>query len=207
MSAERPGRGRFVALEGGEASGKSTQARLLAADLDAVLTREPGGTPLGETIRGLLLDPDHQSLSDRAEALLFAADRAQHVAEVIAPALAAGRHVVSDRFAGSSFAYQAFGRGLALEEVTALSEFAVDGWWPDLTILLVVPPEVADARLAERDRMEGVGDDFHRRVAEGFDTLAAADPGRWVRIEATGSVEQVAAAIRTAVDQALGLGR
>ncbi len=207
MSAESAGRGRFVAFEGGEASGKSTQAVLLAAELDAVLTREPGGTRLGATIRGLVLDPAHESLSDRAEALLFAADRAQHVHEVIAPALDAGRHVVSDRFAGSSFAYQAFGRRLPLAEVTALSEFAVDGWWPDLTILLVVPPELADARLADRDRMEGVGAEFHRRVADGFEALAAADPDRWARIEATGSVEQVAAEVRAVVQRRLGLGR
>lgn len=200
------GRGRFIAFEGGEATGKSTQARMLAERLDAVLTREPGGTRLGEAVRELLLDPDDTSMGDRAEALLFAAARAQHVDEVIRPALDAGRHVVTDRFAGSSFAYQSFGRGLPLDDVTDLSRFAVDGVWPDLTVLLVVAPEVAEQRLGELDRMEGVGPDFHRRVAAGFDHLAAADPQRWVRIDAGGSVDEVAERVRVAVVHHLQIG-
>jgi dTMP kinase len=198
------GRGRFIAFEGGEASGKSTQARLLAEHLGAVLTREPGGTHLGEAIRGLLLDPTQTDMGDRAEALLFAAARAQHVDEVIRPALDAGRHVVTDRFAGSSFAYQAFGRGLPIDEVRALSRFAVDGVWPDLSILLVVAPDVAAERLGEPDRMEGVGPEFHRRVAHGFDQLAATEP-RWVRIEAEGDIDAVARSVRAAVGEHLDL--
>jgi dTMP kinase len=206
VAEDRARRGWFIALEGGEASGKSTQARRLADHLGAVLTREPGGTRLGEAVRAMLLDPSDTSMSDRAEALLFAAARAQHVHEVIAPALAEGRHVVTDRFAGSSFAYQAFGRGLDLDEVRSLSAFAVDGVWPDLNVLLVVPPEVAAARLDELDRLEGVGADFHARVAHGFDELSRAEPERWVRIDAIGTVEEVAARVRAAVAERLGEG-
>ncbi len=197
------GRGRFIAFEGGEATGKSTQARLLAEHLGAVLTREPGGTSLGEAIRGLLLDPAQTAMGDRAEALLFAAARAQHVDEVIGPALATGRDVVTDRFAGSSLAYQAFGRGLPLDEVRALSQFAVGHLWPDLTLWLVVPEEVARARMGELDRMEEVGESFHRRVAEGFAHLAETEPG-WVRIDATGGVDEVAERVRQAVAAHLG---
>ncbi|MBK5222166.1 MAG: dTMP kinase [Acidimicrobiia bacterium] len=197
-------RGRFIAFEGGEASGKSTQAARLAERRDALLTREPGGTRLGEVARGLLLDPELPDLSPRAEALLFAAARAQHVAEVIAPALAAGRDVVCDRFAASSFAYQSFGRGLPLDEVRALSSFAVDGRWPDLNVLLVVPADLADARLGERDRLERAGHAFHRRVAEGFESLAASEPDLWVRIDAAGSIDEVARLVDAAVDVRLG---
>jgi dTMP kinase len=204
MSEHRE-RGRFIAFEGGEATGKSTQARLLADGLGAVLTREPGGTRLGEMLRAMVLDPDQPPMSDRTEALLFAADRAQHVHELIAPALEAGRHVVTDRFAASSFAYQSFGRGLPLDQVRALSSFAVDGVWPDLTVWLVVPPEVAEARLGDLDRMEGVGADFHRRVAEGFEALAGADPDGWVKVDADAPVDEVARQVREVVAQRLGL--
>lgn len=196
-------RGRFVVFEGGEATGKSTQARMLAERWGAVLTREPGGTHLGEVLRDVVLDPEQANLADRTEALLFAAARAQHVTEVIEPALAAGRDVVCDRFAASSFAYQSYGRGLPLEEVRSLSAFAVDGTWPDLNVLLVVPAEVAESRLGERDRLEQVGDGFHRRVAAGFEALAAAEPGRWVRIDATGTIDEVAARVRDAVESRL----
>jgi dTMP kinase len=196
--------GRFIALEGGEATGKSTQARLLAEHRRAVLTREPGGTRLGEAIRAMLLDPTDTDMSDRAEALLFAADRAQHIHEIVAPALAAGRDVVTDRFAGSSFAYQSFGRGLSLADVEQLSRFAVDGTWPDVVVLLVLPPDVASARLGELDRMEGVGAGFHERVADGFDALAAAEPDRWVRVDANGTIDEVAERVRAAVDGRLG---
>ncbi|QGG96512.1 dTMP kinase [Actinomarinicola tropica] len=195
--------GRFIAFEGGEASGKSTQARLLAERIGAVLTREPGGTHLGEVARDLLLDPAHPHLVDRAEALLFAAARAQHVAEVIRPALDGGRHVVCDRFAASSFAYQAYGRGLDLDAVRSLSAFAVDGTWPDLNVLLVVDADVAEARLAERDKLEQAGDAFHERVAAGFDALAAADPDRWIVVDGSGSIEEVARRVWGAVEPRL----
>jgi dTMP kinase len=178
-------RGRFVAFEGGEASGKSTQSSRLAARLGALLTREPGGTAAGARIREVFLDPETQ-LTDRAELLLLVADRAQHVAEVVMPALNAGRHVVTDRYAGSSLAYQGFGRGLPLDEVRHLSEWAACGLWPDVTVLLDVPVELAVARQTGRpDRVEAAGDDFHRRVGEGFRRLAVESSDSWVVVDGT----------------------
>ena len=199
MSTTR--RGRFIALEGGEASGKSTQAARLAAGLDAVLTREPGGTAVGERIREVLLDTAHAELDSRAEALLMAAARAQHVAEVVRPALEAGRHVVTDRFTGSSLAYQGYGRGLPVDEVRRLSAWATGGIEPDLVVLLDVPDAVAAARLGpERDRLESESAEFHLRVIAGYRALAAEEPGRWVVVDGTGSVDEVAARVRAAVD-------
>ena len=199
-------RGRFIAFEGGEACGKSTQAALLATSLDAVLTREPGGTTIGAAIRSLVLDPATVGLDRRAEALLMAADRAQHVAEVVEPALAAGRHVVTDRFAGSSIAYQGGGRGLPSDEVRRLSEWATDGVWPDLIVLLDVPAAVAARRLdRDLDRMESEPAAFHAAVAESFRTQAAAEPDRWVVLDGTGTIEQVAAAVDAAVRDRLRL--
>jgi dTMP kinase len=188
-------RGSFLAFEGGEACGNSTQAALHAAHLDAVLTREPGGTPLGEEIRSLLLHADH-AVDPRAEALLMAAARAQHVHEVIEPALDAGRHVVTDRFTASSLAYQGYGRGLPLDDVAALSRIATGGLEPDVYVLLDLPPDVAAARRSRaHDRMEAAGDDFHRRVRDGFLALAAAAPDRWLVLDGSGSVDDVAAAV------------
>lgn len=193
-------RGALIALEGGEASGKSTQAARLAARLDAVLTREPGGTELGERVRALLLDPDGVAISPRAEALLMAAARAQHVDEVLAPALAAGRVVVTDRYVGSSLAYQGHGRDLGMAPVAALSDFAVAGVTADVTVLLTVPAEVAAARLTGApDRLEALGDEFHRRVADGFAELAAADPDHWVVVDGTGPPDEVEARLWAAV--------
>ena len=192
-------RGSFIAFEGGEASGKSTQAQLLAARLGAVLTREPGGTPVGEEIRALLLHADHE-VSPRAEAMLMAAARAQHVHEVIRPALARGRHVVTDRFTASSLAYQGHGRGLPLHEVIALSRFATDGLEPDLYVLLDVAPEVAAERRArEHDRVEAAGAEFHRRVRDGFLELAASDPDRWLVVDGSRSIDEVEAAVASRV--------
>jgi dTMP kinase len=198
------GRGRLIALEGGEGSGKSTQARLLAERLGAVLTREPGGTALGAEIRRLLLDPA-SVVDPRAEALLMAADRAQHVAEVIAPALAAGRDVVTDRFVGSSLAYQAYGRGLPLDEVRGLSVVATGGLEPDLVVLISVPAGVAAARVGpEPDRLEAEGGGFHERVAEGYEALAVSAPDRWEVVDGEGSVDEVAERIAAAVEARLG---
>lgn len=197
---------RFVAFEGGEASGKSTQARLLAGAVGAVLTREPGGTDLGARLRALLLDPASGSVDARAEALLMAADRAQHVARVVRPNLDAGRHVVTDRFAGSSLAYQGFGRGLPLDEVEHLSRWAAAGTWPDLVVLIDVPVDVATRRLgADRDRFEQAGTEFHERVRAGFLRLAAADPEGWVVVDGTGSIDEVAARVRAEVEDRLDL--
>ncbi len=199
-------RGRFIAFEGGEGCGKSTQAALLADALGALLTREPGGTPLGHRLRELLLDPHAGHVDPRAEALLMAADRAQHVATVVRPALEAGRHVVTDRFAGSSLAYQGYGRGLRVDEVRALSSWATADIWPDLTVLIDVRVEVAAARLGEDlDRFERAGDGFHQRVTEGFLELAAREPDRWVVIDGAPPVEVVAAAVRDAVAERLDL--
>jgi dTMP kinase len=193
--------GVWIALEGGEASGKSTQARLLAARLGAVSTHEPGATPVGSRIRELLLDPSVAGLDARAEALLMAADRAQHVAAVVRPALAAGRVVVSDRSGFSSLAYQGYGRGLPLEEVRLVSDWASNGLWPSVVLLLDVPDDVRAERLAgDGDRMERAGDEFHRRVNDGFRALAAEDAERWMVVDGAGSVDDVSARVNAALD-------
>lgn len=194
-------RGRLIALEGGEGCGKSTQAARLATRLGAVLTREPGGTAVGERVRDLLLDPALVGLDARAEALFMAAARAQHVAEVVEPALAAGQDVVTDRYAHSSLAYQGYGRGLDVHAVRALSDFATGGLWPDLVVLLDVPADVAAGRLGTLDRFEAAGAEFHRRVVEGFRALAAAEPDRWVLVSGVGSVDDVAERIWQAVSR------
>lgn len=189
-------------LEGGEASGKSTQAARLAARLGAVLTREPGGTATGERIRALLLDPSLPHVSARTEALLLLAARAQHVEEVIRPALAEGRDVVCDRFSGSTLAYQGWGRGLDVTALTGLSAWAAGGVEPDRVILLSVPAEEAAARLGgrgEADRMEGEGAAFFARVAAGYAALAEADPGRWRVVDGAGSEDEVAARVFAAL--------
>jgi dTMP kinase len=198
-------RGRFVVFEGGEGSGKSTQAALLAQRLDALLTRQPGGTRLGAALRRILLDGAEGEVAARAEALLMAADRAQHVAEVIRPALDAGRDVVCDRYIGSSVAYQGHGRGLDPARVADISGWAVEGLLPDLVVLLVVDDETALARTGgPRDRIEAAGDGFHERVHAGFAAQAAADPGRWVVLDGSGTVEQVAGRVAAAVGDRLG---
>ena len=200
-------RGRFIAFEGGEGSGKSTQAARLAAARGAVLTHEPGGTPAGRVIRSLLLDPSLGELDARAEALLLAADRAEHVSAVIRPALEAGRDVVSDRYAGSSLAYQGYGRGLALAELRWLSDWAAEGLWPDLVIVLEVPPEEASGRRraagGRPDRLEAAGAEFHARVAAGYQALASAEP-TWVVVDGRGPIEAVSARVHEAVAAHLG---
>lgn len=191
-------RGRLIVFEGGEASGKSTQAALLAEQLGAVLTREPGGTEVGRSLRSLVLDPAVVSLDPRAEALLMLADRAQHAAEVIRPALTQGVDVVSDRFSGSTLAYQGYARGLDVGELAGLSAWASDGLEPELVILLDVAVDVTVARLGhELDRMEDAGAEFHRRVIDGYRALAAADPARWRVVDGSGTVDEVALRVRT----------
>lgn len=188
--------GRLIVFEGGEASGKSTQATLLARRLGAVLTREPGGTVVGRSLRALVLDTEAEHLDPRAEALIVLADRAQHVVEVIGPALARGADVVSDRFVGSTLAYQGYGRGLDVGQLAGLSAWASGGLEPDLVLFLDVPADVAAARLGrDLDRMEGAGADFHRRVVDGYRALAAADPGRWCVVDGSGTVDEVAARV------------
>lgn len=197
-------RGSFIAFEGGEATGKSTQAHRLATRVGAVLTREPGGTPLGEEIRNLLLHAP-LDVDDRAEALLMAAARAQHVRDVIEPALAAGRHVVTDRFTASSLAYQGAGRGLSFEQVAELSRFAASGLEPDLYVLLLVPPAIAAARRSgPGDRLESAGDGFHDRVMAGFARQAEAEPDRWLVVDGTLPVDEVEAAVWSRVAAIMG---
>ena len=192
-------RGRYIAFEGWEASGKSTQARLLAERLNAVLTREPGGTDLGLAIRDLLLGNGPEP-TQRAEALLFAADRAQHLAEVVEPALAEGSDVITDRSYGSTLAYQGHGRGQSIDELMGLVEWASGGLLPDLVVLLTVPVDTADGRLGEqRDRMEREDGNFAVRVIDGFVALATADPDRWIVVDGSGSIEEVAERVANAV--------
>ncbi len=192
--------GRLIAFEGGEACGKSTQAALLAARLGALITWEPGATPVGRHIRNVVLDPQSLHLDSRAEALLMAADRAQHVADVIRPALAAGTDVVTDRYIGSSLAYQGYGRGLDLEEVRRLSRWATGGLDADLVILLDVPLDVARSRLDDnRDRMESEDVGFHGRVVAGFLDLARSDPARWIVVDGVGRIDEVAGRVDAAL--------
>ncbi|TML07356.1 MAG: dTMP kinase [Actinobacteria bacterium] len=207
-------RGRFIVFEGGEACGKSTQARRLAERLDALFTFEPGATDLGQLVREMVLDHDNHHLDARAEALLIAADKAQHVHSIIEPTLASGRDVVCDRFVDSALAYQGFGRGLDLEQLERVLDFATGALRPDLVLLLEVPDRVAEARLGgQRDRLEAESPSFHRRVRDGFRTLAGADPERWAVIDGDGSVEEVSARIdwvlheRLAARAAPGAGR
>lgn len=195
---------RYIAFEGGEGSGKSTQARLLAERLGAVLTREPGATGLGAQLRALLLEPGGAPVAARAETLLMAADRAQHLAEVVGPGLEQGRHVVSDRSAYSSLAYQGGGRQLGVEAVWQINDWALDGRWPDLVVLLDVDPVVANERLNRPlDRLEQESDAFHRRVRAVYQQLASED-GRWAVVPAAGTIDAVAEAVWAAVAHRLG---
>ena len=201
--------GRFIAFEGGEGVGKSTQARLLAQALEArglevVLTREPGGTEGGEAIRGLLLDPAGPGWRPEAEALLFAAARSDHVARLIRPALERGAWVVCDRFIDSTRAYQGGGGGLADEAILALHRVGSGGLLPDLTILLEAAPEEIAARLARRDggesdRIGGREAEFHARVAQAFRRFAEAEPARFARIDGSGPSEATHATILAAI--------
>ncbi len=202
-----PRSGCYIALEGAEGCGKSTHAARLGAAIGALVTREHGGTRIGTLIRAILADPANTDLTDRAEALLVAADRAQHLETVVVPTLAAGRHVVSDRSVYSSLAYQGYGRGLPLGTVRAVNEWAIGGRWPDLVILLTISDEQTAARLRRRelDRFERADGAFFARVDAGFGELAAADPDRWVIVEASGPREQTAASIRDAVRERLGI--
>ena len=178
---------RYIAFEGPEGCGKSTHAKRLAARLDAVITREPGGTRIGAMLREVLANPDNTDMHARTEALLMAADRAQHVEEVVMPALASGRHVVSDRSVYSTLAYQGYGRGLSLDSLRVVNEWALAGRLPDLVVYMQVPSDVLAQRLAKRDldRFEREGADFFERVNAGFDALMAADPTRWITIDGT----------------------
>jgi dTMP kinase len=204
--------GFFVAFEGGEGVGKSTQVRRLAQALavrghDVVTTREPGGTPAGVTIRAIVLDPATGHLSPRAEALLYAADRAHHVATVVRPALDRGATVLTDRYVDSSLAYQGAGRELDVDEVAQLSAWATEGLTPALTMLLDLDPEIGLARVGDPDRLEAEPLEFHRRVRALFLRLAAAEPQRYVVLDAGRTQDEVFADILLAVDGAVSGGR
>ena len=203
-------RGRLIALEGIDGCGKSTQARAVADALGARLTHEPGSTPVGARLRQLLLAPDAPPLSPRTEALLMTADRAEHVARVIEPALAAGSWVVTDRFSASTIAYQGYGRGLDVAALTELVAWATDGLAADLSVLIDVGVDVAAGRLAAAgdrhgaDRMERLGHDFSCRVREGFLAQAAADPERWIVVDGETQVDPLTAHIVASVRERLG---
>ncbi|WP_425314998.1 dTMP kinase, partial [Streptomyces viridochromogenes] len=205
------GTGFFIALEGGDGAGKSTQAEALAEWIrgkghEVVLTREPGATPVGKRLRSILLDVSSAGLSHRAEALLYAADRAEHVDTVVRPALERGAVVISDRYIDSSVAYQGAGRDLSPTEIARINRWATNGLVPHLTVLLDVAPETARERFTEApDRLESEPAEFHARVRAGFLTLAAADAGRYLVVDAGQEAEAVTTVIRHRLDQVLPL--
>jgi dTMP kinase len=198
-------RGLFVTFEGIDRSGKTTQAGLLCDALgdDALGVREPGGTEAGERVRELLKDPS-VTLSPEAEALLFAAARSELVGQVIEPALEAGKVVVSDRFLDSSLAYQGGARGLGIDDVARVNEFAVRGLKPDLTFLLDLPPDDAASRAGESDRFEDEGAGLQEAVGAAYEELVESDPGRWRRVDARRSPDEVHAEVLAAVEEARG---
>lgn len=203
----------FITFEGGEGSGKSTQARLLLKRLEhenvpAVLTHEPGGTTLGDEMRKLLKKRRDSSISPWAELFLFAASRVQLVAELIGPALQAGYAVICDRFIHSTVAYQAYGRGLDLATVEAISALAIGDLRPDLTILLDMPSELGlERKRTLRDRFETEDLSFHRRVRDGYRAMAASDPDRWLVIDASLGRTEVADKIWDRVGTLLSTSR
>lgn len=191
----------YIALEGLEGCGKSTHTTRLGQHLDAVITREPGGTPIGAELRAILANPENVEMDRRTEALLMAADRAQHMAQVIAPALERGQHVVSDRSIYSTLAYQGYGRQLGTTDLLAISTWALRDRLPDIVIYIDVPTDVLNERLAKRDldRFEREGADFFARIAQGFSELRHADPERWIVIDGTMPKDDVEADIHTKV--------
>lgn len=211
MSIQSPGL--FIAFEGGDGAGKSTQAARLFDALESrgfsvLRTREPGGTPIGEKLRSLVLDHGHGTIDARTEALMFAAARAAHASQVIRPALAAGQVVITDRYIDSSVAYQGAGRGLGAEGVLSLNEWATEGLHPDLTVLLDVEPsdgrERRTAGDAGEDRLESEPDAFHSTIRHAFLDLAAAAPSSYLVLPAKSDIETLAAQILERVDALLG---
>ena len=203
----------FIAFEGPEGCGKTTQVRAARATLAAcgvavTATREPGGTAIGEQLRAVLLDPDHRAMMPHTEALILFAARAQHVREVIEPALARGDVVLCDRFAGATYAYQGYGRGLPLDELRRLQTFAAGALTPALTVLLDLPVATGLARrgaAGEVNRLDAAGLDFHRRVRAGYLALAAAEPARWVVLDAARPVAAVTGDVLALLGERLGL--
>ncbi len=198
---------RYIAFEGLEGCGKSTHVTRLATTLNGVATREPGGTPLGASLRAMMADTSNTALSPRTEALLMAADRAQHFAEVVTPAIAKGRHVVSDRSVYSSLAYQGYGRMLDLDELRRINDWAIGGRWPDLVVFISVPLDVLLDRLKKRelDRWEREDRLFFERVLDGYMTMAAADPDHWLIVDGLPPKSELEPMIATLVRQRLSL--
>ena len=178
-------RGTYIAFEGLEGCGKSTHVTRLAEKINAVATREPGGTRIGALLRSILADPENTDLNSRAELLLMTADRAQHMSERIEPALQRGQHVVSDRSMYSTLAYQGYGRGLDVDTLLSINKWALNNVLPDIVVWIQIPTEEANTRLAKRDldRFEREGADFFARIGAGFAELAAKDPARWILID------------------------
>lgn len=196
--------GTFIAFEGGEGAGKSTQEAMLAQWLtdrghDVVRTREPGGTPAGEVIRTVLLGNEYEGLDERAEALLFAAARGEHVARVIRPALEAGNVVVCDRFIDSSIAYQGVGRSLGIDVVRELNTWATRGLLPDLTVVLDVDPVIGLSRVGSPDRLESEPIEYHQAVRQAFLDIANVEPDRYLVVDSAQEPEAIAALIREQV--------
>lgn len=201
----------FVTLEGPEGSGKTTVAKVVYdyfknKGVEAMLTREPGGIPISEKIRDIILDPENSNMDDRTEALLYAASRRQHLAQKVLPALERGELVICDRFIDSSLAYQGYARGLGIDEVLEINQFAIDHQMPDLTLYLDVPFEVGMERIGVRgykDRLELAGDDFHYKVFQGYQEVWRRYPERIVRIDATDTPEAVAKAVIAEIEKRL----
>lgn len=207
-----PARGLFITLEGPEGSGKTTQAALLhewllAEGYTVLRTREPGGTRIGERIRDVLHDPAHTEMAAQAEILLYSAARAQLVAEVIRPALAAGQLVLCDRYFDSTYAYQGYGRGLPLDVLREITRFATGGLLPDVTLYLDVLPEVGLQRRVqgggEINRLDREALAFHERVRAGYLELARQEPARWVQVDASGAIAAVQAELRQQLSRRL----
>ncbi|MCW2867364.1 MAG: tmk 1 [Marmoricola sp.] len=200
--------GLFVCFEGGEGAGKSTQSRRLRQHLEAaghtvLLTREPGGTPVGAEVRRIVLDPATGALADRTEALLYAADKAEHVEAVVRPALARGEVVVTDRYVDSTLAYQGAGRSVDETELAWVARWATGDLRPHLTVLLDLAPSQGMSRFTGRDRIEGEPVEFHERVREAFLRLAAADPDHYLVLDARAPVDEVAGAVLARVEPLL----
>ena len=189
-------RGNFIAFEGIDASGKSTVAKIVAERYDALFTIEPGGTPLGVELRKWLLDAN-TPMKPESEALLMLADRSHHVFELLEPTLAAGKHIVADRYYASTLAYQGYGRGLDLGELRAATDLAIGSTLPDLTFLIDLPIEVANERRARdaKDRFESADEHFHERVRQGYLEIAATATEKWAVIDGAGTVDEVVARV------------